>query len=184
MGQVRITGGIHRSRIIKFTAQNELRPTLDAIRETLFNWLMQDLSGYTCLDLFGGTGILSFEALSRGADEIDLVEKNPQIVKDLKHNKSLLKATNLNIIWGSAISYIRTVEKQYDLILIDPPFDNPELLVECLEIIKSRPNSLLKKHGLIYIEYSEYSEIDLDQLGYDIIKSKKTGNVHYALLEL
>ena len=176
MGQVRVIGGIHRSRILKFKdGVNGLRPTPDRVRETLFNWLGQDLTGKTCLDLFAGSGALGFEALSRNAKWVTLVEKDIAVVKDLRRNQEVLAMSNIEITNSNGINYLERLPKGFDVIFLDPPYQS-ELLSKSLDIISK--TDVLTNNGVIYIEYQTRPNLD----GYDIIKESKAGNVGYMLI--
>lgn len=176
MGKVRIIGGIHRSRILQFKDEvNALRPTPDRVRETLFNWLGQDLTGKTCLDLFAGSGALGFEAVSRNAKQVTLVEKDSIASKDLHKNQELLNAVNLEIVHRNAISYLDHCNKKFDVIFLDPPYDS-DLLQQSLSIIKS--DVALANNGMIYIEYKTLPDLT----GYSVLKSSKAGAIHFAIL--
>ena len=178
MGKVRIIGGTHRSRILNFKDDvNGLRPTPDRVRETVFNWLGQELTGKKCLDLFAGSGALGFEALSRNAKHVTLVEKDAEVCKDLRLNQERLNATNLEIIQRNATSYVEMCNHQFDVVFIDPPYASI-LLKQSLELIKN--NNILAPDGIVYIEYQEQPDLS----GYEIIKQSKAGKVNYALLQL
>jgi 16S rRNA (guanine(966)-N(2))-methyltransferase RsmD len=114
--EVRIVGGQWRSRRIRFTPRSELRPTPDRVRETLFNWLGQDLTGLTCLDLFAGSGALGFEAASRGAAQVVMVERDRTAVASLDTNLKLLGARQVELIRGDALEFLRGDRRQYDVI--------------------------------------------------------------------
>ena len=103
---VRIIGGEWRSRLIRFPDAPGLRPTADRVRETLFNWLGQDLSGYACLDLFAGSGALGFEAASRGAASVTLVEKGRAAFEALQVNARLLHAGQVRLERGDALEFL------------------------------------------------------------------------------
>src|SRR3972149_8681500 len=112
---VRIIAGEWRSRLITFPAEAGLRPTPDRVRETLFNWLGQDLAGMRCLDLFGGSGALAFEALSRGAQEVVLVERSAAVVRSLAANAKRLGAQRLRLVSGDALEFAATAQGQFDV---------------------------------------------------------------------
>ena len=176
MGQVRIIGGIHRSRILKFKdGINGLRPTLDRVRETLFNWLGQDLTGKNCLDLFAGSGALGFEALSRNAKMVTFVERDSSVVKDLRRNQELLGVTNSEIINSNGINYLDRLPQNFDLIFLDPPYLS-ELLSKSLDVISR--GSILSKDGVIFIEFQTRPNLD----NYNIIKEAKAGKIGYMLI--
>jgi 16S rRNA (guanine966-N2)-methyltransferase len=104
---VRIIGGRWRSRIIGFAEEAGVRPTPDRVRETVFNWLGQDLSGLDCLDLFGGSGALGLEAASRGARSVVVVEKHPKVLHALAQSVAALGAANVRLVRGDALEFLR-----------------------------------------------------------------------------
>jgi len=176
MGRIRIIGGIYRSRILKFNdAILGIRPTPDRVRETVFNWLEQDLTGLTCLDLFAGSGALGFEAASRGAKKVVLNEREHKALIDLNKNKTLLGADNVIISGLSAEAYLKNCAEKFDVIFLDPPYAS-DLLDKSLRQIKGL--SILTKHAKIYIEYQQ----EPDLTGYEILKHKKAGAVNFALI--
>jgi 16S rRNA (guanine966-N2)-methyltransferase len=119
---VRIVGGTWRSRRIRFPAVADIRPTPDRVRETLFNWLGQDLTGLSCLDLFAGSGALGFEAASRGARRVVLVEKNRAAYTALLENCRALDAMGVEVVQSDALEFLRADSAKYDVIFLDPPF--------------------------------------------------------------
>src|SRR3989304_10082248 len=104
--RVRIIGGLWRSRMITFPDSHGLRPTPDRVRETLFNWLGQDLTGRHCLDLYAGSGALGYEALSRGAASVTMVERAVRALRALQANAALLGARGLNLVCGAALEFL------------------------------------------------------------------------------
>lgn len=174
MGKIRIIGGEHRSRQLPVLNHDGLRPTLDRVKETLFNWLGQDLTSKTCLDLFAGSGSLGFEAISRNAKQVVMVEQNNQVTKQLEQNKLLLKADNLQIINGDGLKFLQTSQLKFDVIFLDPPY-NSVLLEKSLAQIEN----VLAEGGVIYAEYQQ--ECDLSQ--FTIIKHGKAGVVNFVLLQ-
>src|SRR6187399_1285371 len=120
--RVRIIAGKWRSRIVKFPAAAALRPTPDRVRETLFNWLGQRLDGLACLDLFAGSGALGFEALSRGAARVVMVEASRESARNLSDNALALGATDLEIVPGDALSYLARTAESFDVAFLDPPY--------------------------------------------------------------
>ncbi len=180
-----IIGGEHRSRKFIFADAEGLRPTPSKVRETLFNWLQFETQGKIFLDLFSGSGALSFEALSRGAKQVVSVEKDTNALHFLEQNKQLLKADNLTIFRQDAFEFLKKKPKTpFDLILLDPPF-NKNYLTKALKLISE--NDFVAAGGKIYIE-SEF-EITMKLLkthflaNTNISKQKKSGTVHYCLLE-
>ena len=131
--RVRIVGGTHRSRVIGFPAVEGLRPTPDRVRETLFNWLGQDLSGQDCLDAFAGSGALGFEAASRGARTVVMVERHPACRRALADNARLLGLSAVSVLAGDALEFLRLDPRRFHVVLLDPPFadtDYPALMAQ------------------------------------------------------
>lgn len=174
--RVRIIGGIWRSRLIEFPANAELRPTPDRVRETLFNWLGQDLSGKSCLDLFAGSGALGFEAASRNAARVVMVEHNLTVYNALRVNAEKLCATRVDTVHADALQFLRVATGAYDAIFLDPPFAS-DALARALPLLPPR----LRQEGSIYIE----SRQPLDSLpGWRVWRSGRAGQVRYQLLKL
>jgi 16S rRNA (guanine966-N2)-methyltransferase len=125
MARVRITGGEWRSRLIKVIESPGLRPTPDRVRETLFNWLGQDLTGLACLDLFAGSGILGFEAASRGAAGVVMVEHDRRVAATLQENAETLGGDRLELVRADALEFAALAARQgrnFDLAFLDPPY--------------------------------------------------------------
>jgi 16S rRNA (guanine966-N2)-methyltransferase len=171
---VRIIGGVWRSRILEFPDAADLRPTPDRVRETLFNWLGQDLSGVACLDLFAGSGALGFEALSRGAASAVMVEKNSGAVRALRENAQKLGASNLTVVRGDALEFARGARSRFGVVFVDPPY-RLGLQAPALELVRG----LLAAGGLAYVESASVFE---PPRGWGIVKSSRAGNVHFHLL--
>jgi 16S rRNA (guanine966-N2)-methyltransferase len=171
---VRIIGGSWRSRILEFPDAADLRPTPDRVRETLFNWLGQDLSGLACLDLFAGSGALGFEALSRGAASCVMVEKDAAALRALRDNAQKLGARNLTVVRGDALEFARETRAPFDVVFVDPPY-RLGLQVAALK----RVHGLLAPHGRVYVETAS---IFVPPLGWRVLKSGRAGNVHFHLL--
>ena len=132
--QVRIIGGNLKRSTLPVLDRPGLRPTPQRVRETLFNWLGQDLTGWACLDAFAGTGALGFEAASRGAAPVVLLESEPILVASLRASQVRLKASAVTIERAEAVSWMRAAAKgRFQLVLLDPPFDDPALLERALE---------------------------------------------------
>lgn len=174
---VRLMGGTHRGKKITFPDIAGLRPTPSRIRETLFNWLMHTVRGATCLDAFAGSGALGFEAWSRGADKIHFVEASPAAFLSLKKQAKILDAAACSVTKNNALAYIKTTNVQFDLIFLDPPFANPELLEQSIKAIET--HDILAPHGLIYTESAK--PITLNPAIWHTLKAKKAGLVYYAL---
>ena len=122
--QVRVIGGRWRRRILKFPPVPGLRPTPDRVRETLFNWLGQDLTGMRCLDLFAGSGALAFEALSRNAREVVMVECDARVRAALAASAGLLDCGDRARVGGTdALQFLVSGKGEFDLVFLDPPFN-------------------------------------------------------------
>ena len=179
-GEVRIIGGQWRRTPIRVIDLEGLRPTPDRVRETLFNWLGQDLSGYHCADVFAGTGALGFEAASRGASKAWLFEQSPPLVELLEKLKSKLKAEAIQIKRGEGVSLLRTLPAlSLDLIFIDPPFDSPSLYEKALVACAAQ----LAPTGYVYLESAmKYEDEQLQSYGLALFRHMKAGSVHAHLL--
>lgn len=185
-GEVRIIGGQWRGRRLRFSPGEGLRPTLDRFRETLFNWLMFDVEGARCLDLFAGSGALGLEALSRGAREVDFVDASASVCRDLRTNLEKLDSPQGRVWHSSAETFLRggpagrPVAAPYDLVFLDPPF-HQDLLQGCLH--KLETGGWLAPHSLIYLE----AEAGLDRstlpCHWTVRKEKDAKNKAFLLLE-
>ena len=174
--RVRIIGGVWRSQMIPFPDLPGLRPTPDRVRETLFNWLGQNLAGRHVLDLYAGSGALGFEALSRGAASITMVERATRACRALQDNAALLRAEGLNIVCGDALEFLAgvPVSTRFDVVFLDPPFSDgiPEgLWPRLLERLSDR--------GFVYLECDAAFA---GQRGLEMLKHGHAGAVHYHLL--
>ena len=178
--RIRIIGGAWRGRKLTFPARPGLRPTPDRVRETLFNWLQPIIPGARCLDLFAGSGALGWEALSRGAAEVVMVDSDRQVVQNLKESGHQLASQGLTVIRSSALDYLAEPATPFDIVFLDPPF-RQGLLADCVRQLES--GDWLAPHAWIYLE----SETDLEELslptGWEISRSKHAGQVRYNLAE-
>jgi len=165
-----------RSRVVSFPDARGLRPTPDRVRETLFNWLGQTLYGRTCLDLFAGSGALGFEAASRGAEQVAMVEKNPAVYRSLQENLEKLGVTNVSLHCMDGLEFVKSDARQYDVIFLDPPFDT-DLILKLLPALAQR----LKVDGMVYVESGASLDV---QPPWQVVKSGKAGQVHFQLLKL
>ncbi len=172
--RVRIIGGQYRRRLLDFHDSAGLRPTPDRVRETLFNWLGQDLPGWTCLDLFAGSGALGFEAASRGARQVILVESDPRAVRALEKNRTLLGANAVDIQHAEAMTWLARNHLSFDLAFVDPPFDSG-LAARAMAALASQ----IKPGGHVYVEQGEAVEAPP---GFIIHRSGRAGRSHFALL--
>ncbi|HEY0665862.1 MAG TPA: 16S rRNA (guanine(966)-N(2))-methyltransferase RsmD [Gallionella sp.] len=176
MNKVRIIGGEMRSRLISFPDAEGLRPTPDRVRETLFNWLGQTLYGRTCLDLFAGSGALGFEAASRGAERVVMVERNHAVFRALQDNARKLGCANVFVHAQDALEFASRDAQHYDVIFLDPPFQS-DFLPELLAILPQRLNA----NGRVYVEAGAAVAVPPP---WQVLKSGKAGQVHYQLLGL
>ena len=174
--KVRIIGGQWRSRVLRFAPRPGLRPTPDRVRETLFNWLGQDLTGLACLDLFAGSGALGFEAASRGAARVVLVEQDRAVNAALADNARLLGGEALKVVRSDALQFLATDVAHYDVVFLDPPFDSP-LLGRLLAPLAPRLNAGAR----VYVE-SPRSQRFAPPPGWRAAKADTAGDVHYQLL--
>lgn len=172
--KVRIIGGEWRRRQLSFPDGEGLRPTPDRVRETLFNWLGQELTGLSCLDLFAGSGALGFEAASRGAARVSMVELSRAAVGALQSNKELLRASTINIINADARRFLERDRELYDLVFIDPPFAS-SLAAELMPLLEER----VRETGWLYLECAELPDLT----GWQVHRQGKAGKVQYLLLK-
>ena len=176
--EVRIVGGTWRSRRIRFAAREGLRPTPDRVRETLFNWLGQDLTGLACLDLFAGSGALGFEAASRGAARVVMVEHDRAAFEALRTNKAALEASQVELVRGDALEFVRRYGGNaglFDVIFLDPPFnaDYWARLVPALPPLMARGARVYCEAGAP-VEWGD---------GWEVAKHGRAGQVAYQLLK-
>lgn len=173
---IRIIGGQYRGKKLQFPAIAGLRPTPDRVKETLFNWLMQTIHGARCLDAFAGSGALGFEAFSRGAACVVLIEQHPCTFANLNKIAQSFASPKLSVIKANAITYLNETKESFDLIFLDPPFAEPEWL-ECIHTLALSPR--LKTGGLIYVESP--TVLSLDEQHWEPLKLKQAGQVVYGL---
>ena len=178
--EVRIIGGQWKRSKLAVAAFEGLRPTPDRVRETLFNWLGQDLTGWRCLDAFAGSGALGFEAASRGANEVVLIERERRIAGALTDAKLRLRADALRIENTDALSWMaRCAPATFELVFIDPPFES-ELLVPALDAAVR----LVVPSGYVYVE-SEHlvPAAAMAERGLQVHRQSRAGSVHFCLLQ-
>jgi len=176
---VRIIGGKWRSRKLKFTATDGLRPTGSRIRETLFNWLAHYIEGARCLDLFAGSGALCFEALSRGAKNCTAIENNQAAISQLTNNKALLDADDLVIVATDTRRFLNAnlESSQFDVVFLDPPFDQ-KLHTGIVQLLTE--GSWLAKNALIYCELPAIEPYAMPS-NWQLLKDKTAGKVRFCL---
>ena len=173
--EVRIIGGAWRSRRLRFEERPGLRPTPDRVRETLFNWLGQDLTGQDCLDLYAGSGALGFEAASRGARRVVMVERDAVSLRALQANAAALAAGAVEVVRADAIEFLRQHRGRYDVVFLDPPFAD-----DCWPQLLALLPRCLKPGALVYCERAAA----LDPVpGWTVVKSGRAGQVSHQLLQ-
>jgi len=173
-GKLRIIGGKYRSRVLRVAARPGLRPTPDRVRETLFNWLGQDLSGLACLDLFAGSGALGFEAASRGAERVVMVEQDRTALAELDRSRAALGAEQVLIVAGDANAFLAREKECFDVVFLDPPFRQnavPDLLAKL-------PPRLLRG-ARVYVESGAPVAV---LWPWTELKQARAGQVSYQLL--
>lgn len=179
--QVRIIAGDWRGRKLDFPDAEGLRPTPDRVRETLFNWLQPYLPGAHCLDLFAGSGVLGFEAMSRGAASVSFVERERSVYQSLDRNIDLLGIkAQVSLKQADALQYLQADDdSEFDIIFLDPPYGKG-LVEKCL--LSEGLKRHLKVGSLVYMEHEvALGEIVLSR-DWSVLKNKKAGHVNYYLL--
>jgi len=177
--EVRIIGGKWRSRRIKFSGNPHLRPTPNRVRETVFNWLTPTVIDAVCLDMFAGSGALSFEALSRGAKSVVMLDKSKQVISHLKKNADILHADNMVFICKEFTPKLHNLfHQQFDIVFLDPPF-RQNLVTICSQWLEE--NACLTEDAIIYTE----TESSLKNIGvptnWELRRQKTAGQVCYSL---
>ena len=170
-GKLRIIGGQWRSRRLPVVDLAGLRPTTDRVRETLFNWLQNDVPGARCLDLFAGSGALGFEAASRGAASVVMLEKQAQAASVLMENIRTLQADNIQLVQQDAMQWLQKPPATcFDIVFLDPPFD----LLE--------QNGFLAENACIYLEIDSHQALPEIPASWRVQREKKAGQVGYYLI--
>jgi len=177
--QVRIIGGVWRGSKLPVMMRDGLRPTASRTRETLFNWLQPIIQGSDCLDLFAGSGVLGFEAVSRGAAQADLIEMDRQIVEQLQQQVRRLQATQVSVIHQAAQEFISQTHHQYDVVFIDPPFHQIDL-VNLLAQLHTR--QIVKADAKIYVEAPKQCLPDKLPANWVWQRQSEAGEVEYGLI--
>jgi 16S rRNA (guanine(966)-N(2))-methyltransferase RsmD len=174
-GSVRIIAGSWRGRRIQFPDTVQLRPTPDRVRETLFNWLGQRLDDLSCLDLYAGSGALGFEAASRGASAVTLVESNPLVVNTLRQTVDRLEARQVSVHRADAIEFLAQTDRRFDVVFIDPPYaEGPPIA------LMLRLRERLTTGAKVYIESDRKIEAPP---GWTLLRQGRAGMVHYHLMQ-
>ena len=182
--ELRIIAGRWRSRKLLFDALPGVRPTPDRVRETLFNWLQPWISGSRCLDLFAGSGVLGFEALSRGAESVTFVDQQSAVLARLREQAANLEATNITFTGAKALQWAEMnckdtdVSRQFDIVFIDPPFNQ-----DMVSAILGAVVACCSRSARIYVEAESVLDEEILPSGWEIEKSKKAGSVFFHLLK-
>ncbi len=176
-GEVRIIGGQWKRSKLPVVASAGLRPTPDRVRETLFNWLGQDLNGWRCLDAFAGSGALGFEAASRGASEVLLLERDARLARSLAASQQRLAADAVRIECTDALAWMaRCSPRRFELVFIDPPFD-----AKIHDAALAAAAALVADGGWLYVE-APAQQLSLPE-GWQPWREGRAGAVHYQLLQ-
>lgn len=179
MGTIRIISGRHKGRKLKVLDSPGLRPTTDRVRETVFNWLQFRLDSVTCLDLFAGTGALGFEAASRYAESVLMVEQSASVADALKKNITLIGAGNISVITGDALQLVSkpNTYSPFDVIFLDPPYHH-DLLPKAAALLDC--NGFLHGGSIVYVEHAidETPELPKD---WQQTRTAKAGQCVYSL---
>ncbi len=176
--ELRIIGGQWRSRKLRFDALPGVRPTPDRVRETLFNWLQAWVSGSRCLDMFAGSGVLGFEALSRGAHSVTFIDELTQVAARLRDQAQNLGALNAEVVRSSATQWLKQKPNTlFDIVFIDPPFSK-NLIADILQAVVAHCSVSAR----IYVEAEKYLEEAVLPSGWGIEKSKQAASVYFHLL--
>jgi 16S rRNA (guanine966-N2)-methyltransferase len=176
---VKIIAGKWRSRVLHFDPHSTLRPTPSVVRETLFNWLAPEIHDAVCLDLFAGSGALSFEALSRGAKHVVMVDQSKKVLDNLRKNAQLLDTEDITCILQKFTPQMANIfQQKFDIVFLDPPFHQNLLTPVCFWL---EEHNCLATQAYIYTE----SETSLKEItvpaNWQLLKQKVTGQVKYSL---
>lgn len=179
-GTVRIIAGEWRGRILRVPDVPDLRPTPDRVRETLFNWLAPHIAGARCLDLFAGTGVLGFEALSRGATSVVFVDESPVVTNLIQSELTHFKAHNAVVYRARIPDQLQPAAVPYDVIFLDPPYQSGLLLPTCQYL---EEHGYLAKNAYVYLEANAPIQHNALPSGWQMLKSKMAGQVAYHLIQ-
>ncbi|MEM6580713.1 MAG: 16S rRNA (guanine(966)-N(2))-methyltransferase RsmD [Pseudomonadota bacterium] len=176
---LRIIGGQWRGRKLTFPPDKSLRPTPDRVRETLFNWLSPSISGARCLDLYAGSGALGMEALSRGAFSCDFVDNSAAAIFQIQQHLKMLKTAQPMVCKAmSADQFLASAQLPYDIVFLDPPFDQTLLETSCSQLHQKR---LISDGGLVYAESHAKTTAIAVPSSWELLRDKIAGDVKYRL---
>lgn len=180
-GYLRIIGGRWRGKKLPVPDIDGLRPTPDRVRETLFNWLARDCPGANVLDCFAGSGALGFEALSRGATQLTMIENEKYACKNLQKQVDRLGADGVELMQGDARELIPKLNRKYHLVFIDPPYTLATLREQVISILQQHQR--LHRGAKVYFEWPRGETFELASSQLSWLKQKKAGQVNYAIAE-
>ncbi|CAL4317883.1 Ribosomal RNA small subunit methyltransferase D [Buchnera aphidicola (Eriosoma grossulariae)] len=178
-GKIRIIGGYLKNSLISICSNNNIRPTTNYMRETLFNWLNQDIQNSKCLDCFTGSGALGIESISRFAKSVTLIDINKKSINQLKKNLIRLKILNYcNVIHDNFFHWLKQNKEKYQIIFIDPPFDQ-ELISKIIFFLETY--NCLESQSIIYIEKkNDFNLLNIPK-NWHLYKQKNNKKVSYYL---
>jgi len=179
-GSIRIISGLWRGRKLPVYNAQGLRPTTDRVKETLFNWIALDIPHAICLDLFAGSGSLGFEAASRQAKQVVMLELNPHAHKQLEQNIKTLETTSVQAIKCDSLEHLEKTGTPFDIVFIDPPF-RQGLLEKCLTLLEKY--HWLSENALIYIETEKELHLTGIPENWSLYREKNAGQVSYRLFK-
>jgi 16S rRNA (guanine966-N2)-methyltransferase len=177
-GKIRIISGQWRRRLLRVAPVDGLRPTPDRVRETLFNWLMGSIEGARCLDLYAGTGALGFEAASRGAAKVVLVEKDARAVAGMAAAASELGAEQVEVVHADVRRWLQGAATPFDIVFLDPPYGSEDLGGLCARL---QENGWLAPAALVYLETRASPHSPELPDGWHYLRRQKAGQVRYHL---
>jgi 16S rRNA (guanine966-N2)-methyltransferase len=178
--KLKIIAGDWRSRHILFEDAPGLRPTPTRTRETLFNWLQHDVIASQCLDLYAGSGALGFEAASRGAKSVLMVENNPQACRSIKENTVKLSAQQIKIVQMDVFKFLAGNSSPFNLVFLDPPFSKGFAQQSCQWL---EDKGWLSPSAKIYVEVEKQCVLNDIPANWQCLKEKRAGEVRYYLFE-
>lgn len=182
--KVKILSGSWKGRNISFLDKSDLRPTKNIIKETLFNWIQKDIQDSICIDMFAGSGSLGFEAASRGAKKVYMIDNNLEITNHLRSQKDYIGAKNISIINLSAFDFLKKNLKDLaNVIFLDPPF-SLGIIEKVIKELSSSDNLADKCKIYVEIPYKKNIEFQINTpINWELLKSKKSGDVAYLLFQ-
>ena len=176
--EIKIIGGLYKGKLIPLKDAEGLRPTPARVRETIFSWLGTNIENAKVLDLFAGSGALGFEALSRGAAKVTLVEMNPQTVSTLNSVAETFKTDKIEVVKSDALSYLENTSQKFDVIFVDPPY-KLDIYEKTLSLILKR--NLIDDNSVIYVEMRNGSNQIVP--GLECIREQTAGQAKYTLMK-